>query len=279
MNQVFSRFLILTFVFVLTGSILINWPAADINIANAQTVRTNSNAAPPRPPVVDGFVPEFISLENLGDVKGTRGRIFDIYEDGIYPDSDHIAKNREEWFVLTENDGVYSLKKSRASVKLSSGPGWYDDVPNVDLSFPLKGVQMFAVRDIPGLVPGSVDTLHWDDGTDENIEEIADGYRREFVLNGQRYILRTSRGLTLDGTKAAVLVLELNGRSQVIKQIYHSSQGERSIIGNLLWAGDLDGDGKLDIYFREFMEKCGTYVELHLSSRAENGDFVALAAR
>lgn len=232
-------------------------------------------------PQANLFEPEFVNLPSFVEInlRRTEGNIFDIYEDGIYPESDHIAKNREEWFVLTENDGAYSLKKSRASVRPSSDPGWYDDVPNVDLSFPLKGVQMFAVRDIPGLAPGSVDTLHWDDGTDETIEEIADGYRREFVLNGQSYILRTSRGLTLDGTKAAVLVLELNGRSQVIKQIHYSSQGERNVIGSLLWAGDLDGDGKLDLYFREFMEKCGTYVELHLSSRAENGNFVAFAAR
>ncbi len=228
-------------------------------------------------PEADGFVPEFKNLPDIEYVLGTRGRIFDIYEDAIYPDSDHIAKNREEWFVLTKNDDAYSLNRSRAAIRPSSGPGYYDDVPNVELSFPLSGVQLFAVWDIPSLMPGSVDTLHLDDGTEEFYEQVAHGYRREFVLNGQTYILRTSQGLTVNGDKAAVVVLELNGKAQIIKQVHHWSEG-RNLIGNLIWAGDLDGDGKLDIYLREFVEKCGNYVELHLSSLAKNGDLVALAA-
>ena len=66
--------------------------------------------------------------------------------------------------------------------------------------------------------------------------------------------------------------------SQVIKQTYHVPSDERDIVGSLLWAGDLDGDGKLDLYFDEFNEKGFTATELHLSSLAKSGELVKLAA-
>ena len=46
----------------------------------------------------------------------------------------------------------------------------------------------------------------------------------------------------------------------------------------LLWAGDIDRDGKLDLYFDQFNEKGFFGVDLYLSSLAADGDLLGLAA-
>src|SRR5690606_25194022 len=131
----------------------------------------------------------------------------------------------------------------------------------------------------PALRPGNVPVVYnrqmWDDGGDS---ELSDGYRREFVLGSMTYILRTSRAVTRDGSKVAVLVLEHNGKSQVIDKNFHWPEEDRDIIGSLIWAGDLDGDGRLDLYTDLFNEKGSVTTRLHLSTSASDGKLVGTAA-
>lgn len=232
-------------------------------------------------PKVDRFDAEFLHLPGRADcyLARKKGQVFQLFGDENYSDYLPGVKDGQIWFVLAEDKYSYSLSKARASVSTLPGPGYYDEESMELVSFPGRGEQILAVRGIPNLKAGPVVTLYHDDGEDESFNAIDDGYRREFVLGGQTYILRTSLGLTNTREKTAVLVLEKNGRAQVIKQIPYDESGGRNIIGNLLWAGDLDGDGKLDILFKEFVEKCAVFLELHLSSVAENEELVGLAAR
>ncbi len=231
-------------------------------------------------PKTDRFSPEFHHLPALADnfLTRTNGRVFQLFQDEN--DSDYIPEitDGQSWYVLAKDKNRYSLSKVRASVSIFPGPGYYDEELMELVTFPVKGEQILAVRGIPELKAGPVVTLFHDDGEDESFDQIGDKYRREFVLNGQSYVLRTSLGLTVEREKTAVLVLEKNGRSQVVKQLPYDDGG-RNIIGNLLWAGDLDGDGDLDILFQEFVENCSIFLELHLSSAAENEELVGLAAR
>ena len=76
----------------------------------------------------------------------------------------------------------------------------------------------------------------------------------------------------------ALLVLDSEGKSQIIKRIPHVPSHDRDIIGSLRWAGDLDDDGILDFYISEFNEKGYTLTELFLSTHArEDGALVGLA--
>jgi hypothetical protein len=292
MNQVFGRFLVLTIVFVLTGSILINWPAADIRTVDAQTLRSNSNAAPPRPPVVDDFVPEFVDLPNFGEPEkeitsiSSRAKLIEISEfqspDEQWPSysrDDLTFRSGENWLGLYRFGQVLQLantKITRSQRKGYIGPG---DQPYDWLKYERKGELLFLVKDVPELKPGKVTTLYRQEMLEGSSDsEMSDGYRREFVLDKDTYILRTSRGITNNGTKAAVLVLERNGISQVIDKNFHSPAEDRDIIGSLIWAGDLDGDGKLDLYTDWFNEKGSVMTRLYLSSYASDGDIVGLAA-
>lgn len=233
----------------------------------------------------DDFDPEFYDLPNFEDIdyKKPPGRLIEILDGGIYRRSDVVAKNGELWSVLSENKNSFSLFSVRAKVKRLNSISWPGDERDAKLSFNVPGRQIFAVNGLTNIGQGPILTLHnkkrWADDENERSEqvELSDGFRREFTLGNQTYVLRTSRGITKDQTKVAVLVLELYGATQIIKQIQHF-EGDRDIFGDLLWVGDLDNDGKLDLYFDEFNEKGSTATELHTSTQAEPGKLVGLAA-
>lgn len=232
------------------------------------------------------FNPEFQELPTFEElfpnepvIDKTNEKLIEIFDDGLYRQSEVVAKNGEYWFVLTKNDDKFSLQRSIASVKKRKTVSWPGDENDVKLSFKILDKPLIALKDIRGLRSGPISTLFhkgvWEEGESE---ELSDGYHRNFVLDRNNYVLRTSRGMTKDGMKVAVLVLELNGKSQVIAQKRHAPSDDRDIIGSLLWAGDLDDDGKLDLYFDDFNEKGSVGTELHLSSYAHDGKLVGLAA-
>jgi hypothetical protein len=236
-------------------------------------------------PFTDDFIPEFTNLPNFEDLKYTKptGKLIELLDDGIYRRSEIRAKNGESWMVLTENGGELSFYPRKAKVRQLKTVTWPGDERDAKLSFNVLGTPIIAVGNIEAIKPGPVTTLfhqkRWaenEDGSPDSVE-ISDGFRREYTLGSNDFVLRTSRGLTSDGTKVAVLILESNGTIQIIKQIRHFG-GDRDIFGDLLWVGDMDGDGKLDLYFDEFNEKGFSYTELHLSSQATQGKLVGFAA-
>ncbi len=236
----------------------------------------------------DDFLPEFRDLPTFDElfpdepvVKIPEERLIEIFDDGIYRQDEVVAKNGESWLVLVKKETTFSLQRSMASVKKQKTVSWPGDDPDAKLSFNVSGKPIIALRNIRGLQPGPVTTLFQredSENSESQNEELSDGYRREFFLNDNKYILRTSRGVTKGGTKVAVLVFEHNGVSQVIVQKYHVPSDDRDIIGSLLWAGDLDTDGKLDLYFDDFNEKGSVGTELHLSTYATPDTIVGLAA-
>ncbi len=255
------------------------------------TTPSDFNADLPTPQLPDDFVPEFRDLPTFRElfpdepvVRESDEKLIDILDDGIYRRDEVVAKNGESWLVLVKSVNKFHLRLSTAKVKKLKTVSWPGDVPDAKLSFKVAGKPVMALKDIRGLKPGPVATLFqrrvWEE-SDENgsqNEELSTGYRREFILNDNKYVLRTSLGLTKDNVKVAVLVLELNGVNQVLVQKYHIESDDRDIIGSLLWAGDLDGDGKLDLYFDDFNEKGSIGTELHLSSYASTDKLVGLAA-
>lgn len=290
MNRLLSGFLAFV-VALLIGYIAVPEVKTDFVIQTRPQIeerftQLNANLAPIVPSSKEQyFVPEFRDLPNFEEVNAmeSEGKLIEIVGDGIYRRSDVVAKARETWLVLFEHNGKYSLRESTATVKNLETTSWPGDELDARLRFNGIGKPVIAVKNIRGLKPGKVVTLShtsiWTDNPENESREsqMDDDFRREFKINENSYVLRVSRGLTRDGTQVAVLVLESNGVTQVITQTYHEPSNERDIVGSLLWAGDLDGDGELDLYFDEFNEKGFTATELHLSSLAGSGQLVHLA--
>ena len=233
----------------------------------------------------DEFDPEFRDLPNYDDIVYPEGEdLIDVFETGgIYRESEVIAKTGQNWLTLFERNGKYSLAIAGTKVTKKRTISYPGDDFDVQLSFDKSGVPIFAVGKLKGLKPGAITTLYHRPSSEEidrrnlPIEAMKTGFKREFNLNDNWYTLRVSQGLTKNGATVGVLVLENNKMSQVIAQNYHDPKhGE--IIGELFWVGDLDNDGKLDLYFDEFNEKGAFGVGLYLSSHAEPDGLVKLAA-
>jgi hypothetical protein len=234
-------------------------------------------------PETEGFVPEFRDLPDLEfDYFALKGRMIDLSTDGIFRRSEVVAHSGEQWLVLAKNRSHYTLKTSTATVRNLGSTSWPGDEKDAKLTFNTVERPILALRNLRGIKQGPVRTLYMDEGNVDpdavlNHEELGDGYRREFFLDNKQYTLRTSTATAEDGTKVAVLVLDSNESKQVIQRARYFD-GDRNKIGTLLWAGDLDGDGKLDLYFGRFDEIGAFSSLLYLSSRAAEGELVKLVA-
>lgn len=231
------------------------------------------------------FNPEFIDLPNFEDFYSDEesplpiGELTGVFADGVYRNDEVVAKTSQEWLVLTKSGNKYDLKKAKANVKQLKTTSWPGDVPDAKLTFNLKDRTLFAIRNIKHVKPGQVTTLYADSFALEDSSRLAisDRFEREYTLKNKKVVLRVAYGITKDQTKAAVLLLESAGKKQILKQIYFTPESE-NIFGDLYWVGDLDNDGKLDLYFDQFNEKGFTGFDLYLSSEAKEDNLVGLAA-
>lgn len=232
------------------------------------------------------FVPEFRDLPNADEIEWPEANtnLIDIFQiGGVYRESDVIAKTGEIWLTLFENKGDYSLNYSRAYVRRLKTTSYVGDDLDVLLTFDMPGVPILAVRNFKSLRPGKVNILYNRPSANElerrnlPIGAMEDGYKQVFNLDESWYALRVSKGVSKDGTYLGVLVLE----HEKTKQVIYSTQyvpGEKIIIGDVFWVGDMDHDGKLDVYLDTYNEKGGAGSSLYLSSYAEPDKLVKLVA-
>jgi len=210
--------------------------------------------------------------------------LIDVYNtEGIYRESEVVAKSGEKWLTLFETNGRYSMKWATAKVKKTTSISYPGDEFDVHLKFDKPGSPVFSVRNLTNVKPGPITSLYLRPTEEEidkrnlPIDSMETGFKRGFYLNEKQYTLRVSTGETRTGEPVGVLVLEHDGVEQIIDRNYFDPD-HGTIIGDLLWAGDLDNDGKLDLYFDSFNEKGAFWVGLYLSSHAEDGDLVKLVA-
>lgn len=297
MDKVLSRLFLLTIASVFAGSIFMNWPDAEVRTVEAHTLSSNSissnfNAASPTPEVIDDFVPEFVGLPDFAEgdeaVTGaSQAKLIDISEfqspDEQWPSysrDDLDVRSGETWLGLYASKGqlqLASTKVTRSPLNGYIGPG---DQPYDWLKYERKGELLFLVKGVPQLKPGKVTTLFSSESSDKRVS-LEGGYKRTFRLGDNTYELRVTTGLQHDGGKVNVLILESGGKTQVVKfnHYYKDHNTLYNIIGDLIWAGDMDGDGKLDLYFSDYgFEKGGFGSCLYLSGPASNGQLVQYVA-
>lgn len=239
-----------------------------------------------KPPTLDDFVAEFSDLPRDEDLvfPNFYERFFDIHNtNGLFRKSETVAKNGEAWLVMFERNGKYQIQRSRARITQLRSVSYPGDETDARVRFPGNGRPVLAFRDIKNIKPGPVDTVYlsptWEEINRRNlpIGPMETGFKRKLDLNGKWYTLRVSTGLTTDKKKIGVLVLEQDSVEQVIARNYFEA-GSGTIIGDLLWAGDIDGDEKLDLYFDNYSDKGGFSGGLYLSSHADEGELLKLVA-
>lgn len=277
----------IAFLATLAIGIVLVWPTL-IEQETQQTILPSPNPEEITllEPQEDSFVPEFRDLPNLEEVDYPQAgeHLIDLHQvDGVYRESEVMARTGQNWLVFADRDGKYFLEYSKAKVKRLSTTSYPGDEKDVILTFDKLGKTILAFRNFKPLRPGKVTTVYLRPTTDEidrrnlPIGAMEDSYSQDFNLDDSWYTLRASKGIQKDGTKVGVLVMEHGDEKQVIDMTQHFP-GESIIIGNLLWVGDLDNDRKLDVYLDRYDEKGGYGGYLFLSSEAESGKLVKLVA-
>lgn len=279
---------LLTGLFVFAVTLALGWSAVRLFVfANSAESAQPANPVGPdiafSPSAPREFVPEFRDLPNFKDIEESefKAKLIGFHgNEGIFRQSEVLARSGERWLGLYTIYHATKLEVITAKVTRLRSRSYPGDENDARVSFGQPRLPIFAVKDAPGLKPGFVVTVYPQDSwlRVAESESVVSGYRQAFELRGNRYMLRASTGVTEDGTETAVLVLEHDGRSQVIQQIYHVPTDGKDIFGTLVWAGDLDGDNQLDLYFDEYNEKGAFVVGLYLSSAANNGELVKQVA-
>lgn len=232
----------------------------------------------------DQFPPEFFNLPDYDILQfpDFPGNFVDLNNTGgLVRKSEIVARNGERWLVMFERVGKYAIEPSTARVRQLKTVSYPGDENDAQLSFDIPGQPVFAFRGVSNIKPGPVETVYLRPTGMEierknlPIEAMKSGFKRELNLNENWYTLRVSQGLDTKGTKVGVLVLETGGVQQIVARNYFESD-YGTIIGDLLWAGDIDNDGRLDLYLDEFNEKGYFAGGLYLSSHAGEGELVKL---
>lgn len=241
----------------------------------------------------DDFNPEFMDLTDFVDLNLPESSRHDFMLMDImifgneFSKDDLLAGNGETWLALIEEKGRMELRPTKIRVTVDRTSNKQLDGDNFKVTNDRHAEPVFMLRGAKSLKPGRIDSLFlgskWDEIEKEKgkPETMSVGYRREFDLHGNVFVLRVTNGLTRSGEKVNVLVLESNNVQQIVTYnvYFRDAFSNYNMIGDLIWAGDLDRDGRLDIYFSDFdYEKGGFGSGLYLSSKAKKGQLVGIAA-
>lgn len=245
-------------------------------------------------PSQDDFIPEFHDLPTFDEIaernetsSSKAGQLIDVQAYGSpegpwpsYSRTELNLRSGEKWLGLYTMRGKERLAETKVTRSPRRGYLGRGDEPYDWLRYERKGELMFLMKGIAELTPDEVTTLFRKEPTEDGVQ-MEQGFRRVFNLGAREYVLRVTTGKQKDGGKVNVLILESEGKSQVVtlNLYYKDSYTLYNSIGELLWVGDMDGDGKLDLYFSEFgYEKGGFGSNFYLSSPAKDGNLVERVA-
>ena len=195
---------------------------------------------------------------------------------GVFHGDEVSARTGETWLGLYVSKGGSSLVPSVVRVEAAEDPisneGPGNNTGKV-VSVRRKGTPVFLIIGGHALKPGPVVTSHVGE------TKLTDGSNVNVRLAGAEYGLRVLvarrhaiPGVTFDDAK---LVLSKGALTQVIYDLGGDGRHEAETADwKLLWAGDLDGDRRLDLY----VQLSGHYNiiehKLFLSSRARRNRLV-----
>jgi len=200
----------------------------------------------------------------------------ELLEPSVYHAEEVSAKvgKGQPWLGLFQTKaGKYELKQTKLVVTLVNDP-IVDDKPEQKtgkkISIVGMGEPIVLVRGISGLKAGRVT------GNDLKKEHMPAGQTHELRLGAKvANLIVTGKKKDEDITRDYKVVLESGGVKQ---ELYKRAELGSDGCPSLLWSGDLDGDGKIDL----IMDMTDHYnvpkVTLLLSGKAKSGKLVEQVA-
>jgi hypothetical protein len=172
-----------------------------------------------------------------------------LVETGLFHDSEVRARTGETWLGLYVSEGRSTLAPSVVTVEpvndvVVDEEPWQKSGRAVSVR--RKADPVFLISGTKLLKPGRVRTSSARALTLTNASDV------RLQLAGDEYKLKVSTTGTIEsGTMSrddAKLILSKGGLSQVIYDLGGEGGETETVEWKLLWAGDLDGDSKLDLY-------------------------------
>lgn len=232
-----------------------------------------------KPETEPNFEPEIFNIvpDWEEDEPEFKMKLIDVLEIGNgYRKEEVLVKSGEIWLGLFEENGKFCLRNTKVRVRPERRQNYGNDVV---IRVKDKTEPKFLLKNADNLREGKIETL-FNRPTYKEAERLGieltslnKGFVQEFQLGKRKYTLRVKAGLTTAQDKILVLILESGNASQIISTTSYFEKGD--YVGDLLWVGDLDRDGKLDLYMNYYTyEKGGYGSSLFLSSEAEKGKLV-----
>lgn len=199
---------------------------------------------------------------------------------------DEIDENasKKAWLGLfCKEAGAFFLKKTSIVQKHSYDPVLDEDESQPGSGWlvktPLKDSCYLLIQGLAGTNDGPLETV-----SDSFPRKIYPGANWTFALNGQTYTLNGEGAMKNAPEEGAVVVnyrlwlsSSLDGHSA--RQLLVAQPEFDDAMIELLWAGDLDRDGRPDFIFNLSNHYNAFEMGLFLSSRAAKGEFVRFVCR
>jgi hypothetical protein len=194
-----------------------------------------------------------------------------LIETGEFHGDEITAKSGERWLGLFPTPGGFELSPARLKVETVLDP-IVDENPKIKTGKKVSVIHarkpLFLLKGAGFLRATAVRTVF---AGDEN--NLVNGESVDLRLGGKSYKLKV---VSNDPTPVSYvvansrLILSSGAKSQVVFSVEQPDDAGWS----LLWAGDLDGDGKLDLYMDLHNKYNSSQRRLFLSSQASHGNLV-----
>ena len=197
----------------------------------------------------------------------------ELMQVGVFHGNEIFAESGEVWLGLYPTENGHALLPSTITVDAAYDPLYDDEDEKTGKQVLVAGdaEPLFLIRGLKTLKPGPVKTLTTEQAILTPGKSMHFGLGRgdsyQLIVFGERY--EDSIGIT--SLQEYEIEIREGGRSQVLV----SFSATDAAVPSLLWAGDLDHDGKLDLLINAaFHYNIYTAPVLFLSSTAEDGELL-----
>lgn len=197
------------------------------------------------------------------------------------------AKSGEKWLGLFQENDKSVLKSTKLKIDRV-----YDAILDGETKnktgksvFVTENSEPIFLIKNSKLPIGQVKTLfrgnRWQDedsdtSSGEFLTKMKKDFVKDFEMSGNSYSLKVIEAVNRDGKKILALVLECNGKKQVLHSINEEYEDS---LGTLNWVGDIDRDGKLDLFISPNVHYNVYTSVLFLSSKANENNLVGKIAK
>lgn len=198
-------------------------------------------------------------------------RDFDVLEVGSFHGEEVKAIDRSRWLALIERDGRFALEETQIRVNIVKDElldAEQEKMTGKEVAVEGEGTVLFLISARQRLSTGPVVTVPL-----PQADELSPT-RYALRLASSDYVLEATK---LDANKMLTKGSEIVLARGEVRQVLYSLNGKEEPDEphwRLVWAGDLDGDGKLDLYLHASYHYNLSQGRLFLSSGAENGKLV-----